>query len=133
MTLDPQKTSLGLEYFCDEEEALWSMNDLNLIQYSLEELERIGIFARKYLISAFVVRYANAYPVYSMNYQADLGVIKEYLRRFSNLQCIGRAGLFRYDNSDHALLTGIYAARNYLNGGRYNLWEVNADQGYLES
>ncbi len=27
---------------------------------------------------------------------------------------MGRGGLFRYDNSDHALLSGIRAARNLL-------------------
>jgi len=132
MVTDLNKTSLGLEYFCAEEDDLWNMDDVALIDYALRELAYIGITSRKHLINGFIVRRANTYPVYSLDYWDNIVTIQQYLKNFSNLQTIGRSGLFRYDNSDHALLTGIYAARNFLKQGNYDLWNVNTDKDYLE-
>jgi protoporphyrinogen oxidase len=133
MVIDSKKTSIGLEYFCSAEDDLWKMNDIDLIDYSLNELERLGIASRRYLINGFVVRCPNVYPIYSLDYKENVGIVKKYLERFSNMQTIGRGGLFRYDNSDHAMLTGIYAAQNFLGKSQYDLWGINADDGYLES
>jgi protoporphyrinogen oxidase len=96
-------------------------------------LEKIGITSRRYLISGFVVRCPNVYPVYSLDYRNNVNIISDYLVKFPNFQTMGRAGLFRYDNSDHALLTGIYAARNFLGKSHYDVWAVNTDEAYLES
>jgi protoporphyrinogen oxidase len=132
MTANPERTSLGLEYFCSEGDELWEMNDVDLIDFAVEELEEIGIVSRKHLINGFVVRRKNVYPVYSLEYQRALDVIRKYLSRFDNLQTMGRAGLFRYDNSDHAMLSGIGAAKNYMDKSVYNLWSQGPQQEYLE-
>ena len=113
MVPDFKKTSIGLEYFCTEKDWLWRMNDVDLINYAMGELEKIGIISRKYLINGFVVRRPDVYPVYSLDYQKNVAIIREYLAQFSNLTCMGRGGLFRYDNSDRALLSGISAARAF--------------------
>ena len=133
MVPDTRKTSLGLEYFCSQGDGLWQTDDINLINFSLKELEKIGIVSRRYLIDAFVVRQPNAYPLYSMDYTSNIGIIRNYLSRFSNFQTMGRSGLFRYDNSDQALLTGIHAANNFLGKGYYDPWQLNSDRTYLES
>lgn len=132
MVADSKKTSLGLEYFCTEGDSLWNMNDADLIRYAVRELEEIGITSRQCLINGFVVRRPNVYPVYSLDYQKSVNLIRGYLARFSNFQTMGRAGLFRYDNSDHALLTGIYAARNLLGKGPCDVWGDDIAGGYLE-
>jgi hypothetical protein len=49
-----------------------------------------------------------------------------------NLQTIGRNGLHRYNNQDHAMLTGMLAVRNVVLGERHDLWAVNVDQEYQE-
>lgn len=133
MVPDPEKTSLGLEYFCTEGDALWRMSDVDLMDLAMGELEAMGLAARRHLIDGFVVRRANVYPVYSLGHQTHIATIRRYLERFANLQTLGRGGLFRYDNSDHALLTGMYAARNFLGKGPYDVWAVNTDGEYLES
>ena len=133
MVPDWKKTSLGLEYFCNKDDALSSMNDVDLIAFALSELEKLGIAGREHYISGFVVRQENAYPLYSLNYEKDVSVLMGYLAGFRNLQSMGRGGLFRYDNSDHALLTGIYAARNFLGQGEYDLLALNREKRYLES
>ena len=132
MTANPERTSLGLEYFCTEGDELWEMNDVDLIDFALGELEKIGIVSRKHLINGFVVRQKNVYPVYSLDYQRSLDVLRDYLSPFENLQTMGRAGLFRYDNSDHAMLSGIGAAKNYMDKSAYNLWSQGPQQEYLE-
>jgi protoporphyrinogen oxidase len=132
MTANPKRTSLGLEYFCTEGDELWEMNDVDLIDFAIEELEKIGIVSRRHLINGFIVRKKNVYPVYSLKYQASLDVLQDYLSRFKNMQTMGRAGLFRYDNSDHAMLSGIGAAKNYMNKTDYNLWSQGPQQEYLE-
>ena len=114
MVRDVNKTSLGLEYFCSEGDELWLMDDVDIIEYALGELKKIGIASRKHLINGFVIRYPKAYPVYSLDYKNNLSVINSYLEPFLNLQVIGRNGLFRYDNSDLALSSGICAARKFL-------------------
>jgi protoporphyrinogen oxidase len=131
--IDRRKTTLGLEYFCNEGDSLWLANDVDLIQFAINELEKIGIASRKHLINAFVVRCAHAYPVYSLDYQKSVDIIRDYLSIFKNFQTMGRGGLFRYDNSDHALLTGIYAAKNFLGKSTFDLWAVNTEDGYLET
>jgi len=125
MVADPQKTTLGLEYFCNEKDILWNMNDTDLIGYALDELEKIGIFLRRYFLNGFVVRYQDAYPIYFLGYNEYVDIIRRYLSRFSNIQTMGRAGLFRYDNSDRALLTGIYAASRFFGDNRYNFQDLD--------
>ena len=133
MTVDLKKTSLGLEYFCTQDDDLWRMNDVDLIDFAVAELEKIRLAHRRELINGFVVRRANVYPVYSLDYERHVAVLRRYLEKFENLCTLGREGLFRYDNSDHALLTGMYAARNYLGLGAYDVWNVNTEKVYLET
>ena len=73
-----------------------------------------------------------AYPIYDSQYRQFLELIKDYIRRFENLQTIGRNGLHRYNNQDHAMLTGIAAVRNAASGTAIDLWSVNSDDEYLE-
>ena len=73
----------------------------------------------------------NAYPIYDQNYQKVISKIKQYLDSFSNLQTIGRSGLHRYNNQDHSMLTGIYAARN-LTRVNYDIWSVNTEVEHHE-
>ena len=71
------------------------------------------------------------YPVYDAHYGKHLETIRAYLARFENLQPVGRCGLFKYNNSDHSMLTALLAAEN-LFGADHDLWAVNADDEYLE-
>jgi len=134
MTDDKRKTSLGLEYFCTEEDLLWKMNDVDLIKLATNELEKIGIISHKYFINGFVVRRKNVYPIYYLDYKKSIELIKNWLTTITNLQTMGRAGLFRYDNSDHSLLSGICAARNFLQKSESeDIWTINTDKEYLET
>lgn len=65
-------------------------------------------------------------------YLDDMEPVKDYLCSLNGLQMIGRGGMYRYNNQDHAIATGLLAARNVC-GGRYDVWKVNTDASYHES
>jgi protoporphyrinogen oxidase len=131
MVPDPRKTSLGMEYFCSEGDDLWSMEDGELIELAGRELEELGLAKRAEVEDGVVIRQSHAYPVYDQDYQEHLRIVRGFLEGWMNLQSIGRNGMHRYNNQDHAMLTGLLAARNLL-GGRYDLWEVNVERSYAE-
>ena len=132
MVPDPGKTSLGLEYFCHEGDALWRMSDGELIRLATEELERIGLTRGARVLDGCVFRVPKAYPVYDEDYRKSLATIRAFVDDLENVQTIGRNGLHRYDNQDHAMVTGLLAARNLTHGEHHDLWEVNTDPEYHE-
>ena len=132
MVPDQSTTSLGLEYFCNEGDEIWNMPDEALIALGKREIAKIGLALAEDVIDGVVFRVEKTYPVYDADYVGSLETIKAYLATLENLQTIGRNGLHRYNNQDHAMLTGMLAVRNLLYGERNNLWQVNAEQEYHE-
>lgn len=132
MVPNENTSSLGLEYFCNEGDELWRMPDSDLVELGKRELDTIGLARASDVVDGRVFRVEKAYPIYDSTYQQHLEVIKAYIGHFSNFQTIGRNGLHRYNNQDHAMLTGMYAVRNMINGEGHNLWKINAEQDYHE-
>lgn len=132
MVPDQATTSLGLEYFCNEGDEVWTMPDEALIALGKQEIAKIGLAEVADVIDGAVFRVEKSYPVYDSDYVESLETIKAYLATLENLQTIGRNGLHRYNNQDHAMLTGMLAVRNLLHGEQNNLWQVNAEQEYHE-
>ncbi len=128
----PGKTVLGLEYFHFETDPEWNWEDERLIERGKEELNKLGIAKTARVESGWVTRVPKAYPVYDSRYKDCLAVIRNYLEGFENLQAIGRNGTHRYNNMDHSMLSGIYAASNIL-GENINLWDVNTEEEYHET
>ena len=62
------KTCLGLEYFVNIGDELWSMDDENLISLATEELEKLSLIKKNSTLEGYVVRMPKAYPVYDLNY-----------------------------------------------------------------
>jgi protoporphyrinogen oxidase len=114
MVPDQGKTSLGLEYFCDEGDEIWAMPDRQLIDLATAELARLGLAGSGQVVGGVVFRQPKAYPVYDRGYRERLQVIQRYLATVDNLQTIGRSGTHRYNNMDHSMLTGMAAARKLL-------------------
>ena len=125
--------SLGLEYFCHEGDELWNRLDADLLKLAATELVQLGLLDNEQqVVDGCVCRMAKSYPVYDSQYADDLEIIKSYTSDFANLQTIGRNGLHRYNNQDHAMLTGMYAVRNTLGESQIDLWQVNTEKEYLE-
>ena len=83
------------------------------------------------MVGGKVVRVENAYPIYDKGYQSKINIVRNYLRRLDNLQVIGRGGMHKYNNQDHAMMTGILAAKNVIEK-RFDLWKVSVDAKYTE-
>jgi len=131
MVPDQSKTSIGMEYFCNENDRTWKMADYELVEMASREMELMGFGPASLVVDSYVVRQAKAYPVYDATYKQKLLKIRNYLDDFHNLQTIGRSGMHRYNNMDHSMQTGILAAKNCC-GERHDLWTVNEEKSYLE-
>ena len=131
MVPDPDKTCLGLEYFCFEGDGLWTMTDSDLVELGKKELEILGLVKAVDVEDGAVVRMPKAYPVYDGIYAESLRVVRQFLGSISNLQLVGRNGMHKYNNQDHSMLTAMLAVKNIL-GANYDLWQVNAEQEYHE-
>jgi protoporphyrinogen oxidase len=132
MVPNPAQTSLGLEYFCNVGDALWTMPDAELIELGKREIDHIGLAHYADVEDGVVYRIPKAYPVYDTNYSHYLTLIRAFVNSLENFQPVGRNGLHRYNNQDHAMLTGMLAARNIVLGENNDLWSVNTDQEYHE-
>ncbi len=131
MVPNPAHTSLGLEYFLWDKDEEWHWPDERLIETGIRESTQIGLIQPNEVIDGTVVRMKKAYPVYDQTYQENLAILRQYIESFSNLQTIGRNGLHRYNNQDHSMLTGVYAARN-IAGETNDVWAVNTEKEYHE-
>jgi protoporphyrinogen oxidase len=120
MVADLTKTSLGLEYFCDEADEVWTMPDAELIELASAELAHLGLADADLVVDGVVFRQPKAYPVYNRGYRKNVDTIRRFLDTVDNLQTIGRSGTHRYNNMDHSMLGGLTAARN-LAGQAYHV------------
>lgn len=135
MIADGVSTCLGLEYFCFEGDGLWNAADGELIDLAKTEIAKIGLMDQDAVFDACVVRQAKAYPVYDDAYAENVQAIRlEIATRFPSLHPIGRNGMHKYNNQDHAMMTGMLTALNIVQGEAiYDVWQVNEDAEYSES
>ncbi len=131
MVPNPSRTSLGLEYFLWDKDEEWTWSNDRLIELGVRECAQIGLIHPREVEDGTVVRMEKAYPVYDHQYQDYVQTIRQYLETLTNLQTIGRNGLHRYNNQDHSMVTGVYAARNIM-GGTHDVWAVNTEKEYHE-
>ena len=132
MVPDENTSSIGMEYFCNEDNELWTMDDADLIVKAGRELEELGLSTADRVIDGAVIRQRKAYPVYDENYREAVATIAEWLGTLTNFQTVGRNGLHRYNNQDHSMLTAMLAAEN-LEGASHDVWTVNVERSYHET
>ena len=134
MVPDPDTACYGMEYFCFEGDGLWSAHDADLIALAKTEIARLGLVPFRGRLRRRVVRQKKAYPVYDDMYQFHVDTIREGLdERFPNLHLCGRNGMHKYNNQDHAMMTGLLTARNIVAGRElFDTWAVNQDAEYHE-
>jgi len=126
---------LGLEYFCFEGDNLWNASDADLVALAKKEIAHIGLIDPKDVVDACVVRQPKAYPVYDEEYRDNVMMIRLNIEQsYPNLHLVGRNGMHKYNNQDHAMMTAMLTAQNILVGQRvHNVWDVNEDAEYHEA
>jgi protoporphyrinogen oxidase len=130
---DESKVWIGLEYFCNEGDDMWNMNDKDFIGFAVDELKKIDIINTEEVIDSVIIRVEKTYPAYFGTYN-KFDSIKNFTDSFENLFLIGRNGMHRYNNMDHSMLTAMTAVENIKNGikSKENIWNINAEEEYHE-
>ncbi|HEX8264312.1 MAG TPA: NAD(P)/FAD-dependent oxidoreductase [Pyrinomonadaceae bacterium] len=134
MVPDPEMCCYGLEYFCFEGDGLWTSSDENLIELAKTEIEKIGLVKAGDVVDGCVVRQPKAYPIYDDEYASHVETLKtEIETNFPTMHVVGRNGMHKYNNQDHAMMTAMLCAENILAEKRlYDVWQVNQDAEYHE-
>ncbi len=135
MVPDARYSSFGLEYFCFEGDGLWSTSDRELIELAKREIQKVNLAASADVVDGCVIRQPKAYPVYDDAYQQHVNTVRKALdENCPTLHLVGRNGMHKYNNQDHAMMTAMLTAKNILAGERkYDVWAVNQDAEYHEA
>ncbi|OPX60505.1 MAG: hypothetical protein A4E25_00361 [Methanobacterium sp. PtaB.Bin024] len=133
MVEDDENVWIGLEYFCNEGDELWNMDDHKFADFAVNELANIDIINKEDVLDWVVIRVPKTYPAYFGTYDR-FSVIREFTDQFVNLFLVGRNGMHRYNNMDHSMLTAMTAVENICQGitSKDNLWMINAEEDYHE-
>jgi protoporphyrinogen oxidase len=125
---------LGVEYFCNEGDALWSLSDDDMKKLAVEELAKIDIIEASTVLDGTVIRVPKTYPAYFGTYNR-FDELRAYVDSVPNLFLIGRNGMHRYNNQDHSMLTAMVAVDNIIAGreDKSNIWDVNTEMEYHET
>ena len=133
MVADPANIWIGLEYFCNEGDALWCKTDAELVELATHELEIMDVLDRQDVLDATVIRMPKTYPAYFGTYDR-FDELREFTDGFENLFLVGRNGMHKYNNQDHSMLTAMTAVDGIVAGhvDKSELWGINTEQEYHE-
>jgi len=133
MVKDQSKIWLGMEYFCNEGDEIWSLSDEDMVKLAVEELDKIGIAGKESVLDSTVVRMPKTYPGYFGTYDR-FDDLRGYLDKIENLFLIGRNGQHKYNNQDHSMLAAMTAVDNIVRGDmtKDSIWAVNTESEYHE-
>jgi len=126
---------MGLEYFCNEGDEMWSQSDEEFAKNAFAEMVKMKLIDSVDEVKDYhVERVKKAYPAYFDTY-AQIEDLREYLNTIQNLFCVGRNGQHRYNNLDHSMCTSFETVKNILSGtkDKSNIWNVNTEKEYHES
>ncbi len=134
MVPDADIACVGLEYFCFEGDGLWASSDADLVALATKEMAILGLCDPAHVTGGVVVRQDKAYPVYDEDYRDNVDALRREIEaRHPTLHCVGRNGMHRYNNQDHAMMTAMLTVRNIQAGARiHDIWTVNEDAEYHE-
>ena len=125
---------IGLEYFCNEGDDLWSKSNEEFKKFAIDELIKIGyISSSNDVIDSHIEKVKKAYPAYFGTYH-QLPEVINWIDGIDNLFCIGRNGQHRYNNMDHSMMTAMEAIDCIASNStdKSKIWNVNTEQEYHE-
>lgn len=103
--------SLCAEVTCKKDSLLWN-NPESIKEQLIDDLIKIKLCQRKDIDGIHIEKIANTYPLYKLNYLQELENTKSKLSKFHNLTCLGRTGLFWYNNMDESIKMALEIADN---------------------
>ena len=133
MVGDPSRIWVGLEYFCNEGDALWRLSTDEMGRLARDELVKLRLAEATDILDTTVIKVEKAYPAYFGTYP-DFAVLRAWLDSVPNLYPVGRNGMHRYNNQDHSMVSARLAAQCIVDPSRAKaaIWDVNVEQEYHE-
>ncbi|MGE2736448.1 NAD(P)/FAD-dependent oxidoreductase [Mycolicibacterium vaccae] len=126
-------TFLGFEYFIGPGGKLWDASDGELRRLVAHDLRMLGMHPST-IEKTMIVRSQFAYPIHDPTRDRGVVRIRDYLRRhYPSLHPMGRNGMHRYDNQDHAMLSAIHSVGRYFGEHVTDPWHVNTERIYHET
>jgi protoporphyrinogen oxidase len=127
-----ETTILCFEYWCNEDDEVWSFSSDDAITMVTSDLKNLGFEKDLEVINFKKINIPKSYPIYAAGYKEQLKVVYDFLNNFENLEVIGRYGSFKYNNQDHSILMGLLAARKLMGETELDILNVNEGDDYHE-
>lgn len=109
------RTSLCLDITVTPENThFWTMGDKELIAKCAKDCEDTGLCKASEVYDGKVIRVPFAYPVYDLDYREKLTTLVEYIEKDEGIYCLGRTGIFRYQNSDGSIDSAFELSKRLL-------------------
>jgi protoporphyrinogen oxidase len=106
-------TILIVEMTCDEGDDRWQGGE-ETRRAILRDLEEEGLVRAEDVAETHLLRTPYGYPIFKLGFERYHEELKGFLRRFENVQSVGRQGGFCYPNMHSAMRMGAEAARRVV-------------------
>ena len=117
------KTAICLDITCFEGDKTWKRKEKEIVRDCIDAGEKTKLFDKQEVIDSKVIRIKNAYPFYDLDYKKKLRDVVEFIEKSKRVFCLGRTGLFKYNNADNSIEMGFELAKNILNGENKSLFD----------
>ena len=127
------RTCLGLEFFVQEGDEMWTKADADLVEQAKRELHHIGLLDDPSR-SRSATSCARRRRIRSTTgtYKAHVETLRRWLEEHTaNVYPVGRNGMHRYNNQDHSMYTAMLSVENIF-GADHDVWSVNVEEEYHE-
>lgn len=124
---------ITVEYFCSDDDELWTESEEDFLNFALNELSEMEIIDKSELKEQAAFKISKAYPAYFGTYQ-DFNQVREFIDSVANLYPVGRNGMHKYNNMDHSILTALESVDCIMNPQKKktDIWSINTEQTYHE-
>lgn len=129
-TAPPDKTVICVETSCLRGWTGTPLTDEEARQQVLDGLAAAGLLRENEVEAVCTVQVADAYPVLRAGYATALRETLNLLALLPNCYCLGRQGLFSYNNTDLSIKMGLDLARHLAEGAAPRDWYRYASDTY---
>ena len=121
------KTMITFELCCEYNDPLWKATEAELRDLVLKDIENIDKIDGDKASACILTRVRDAYPIYDLSFERNLGILITALSKIDNLYSTGRQGLFLNTDMHDSMKSGLLAARAVLDGRPSGEWYREAE------
>jgi protoporphyrinogen oxidase len=125
------RTVVCCEITCRPGDERWKLSLSEAARIAEADLVKIGVLREGEARGLDIARLPYAYPVYDLEYKANLDVLRAASAGIANLATTGRQGLYRYNNMDHSIAMGRRFAEQLDSGLDLGAESIAAEREYF--